>query len=291
MRALLESIMVGNTLGEGVLWNGRTQSLWWTDIEERRLYCLDWRGRKLETFTTPERLCSFGFRDGDAGLVAAFESGLALYDPVSGVCEWLWKLNRPGQRLNDGRVDRQGRFWVGAMAEGAAEGSAELFCLHADGHVESRERGITISNSIAWSPDGTVFYFADTPARTIWRYGFSARDGAIMDRQIFARTPAGILPDGAVTDAEGFLWNAQWGGGRVVRYAPDGRIDRVVDVPASQPTCVAFGGPDLDLLFVTSARSGLSKETLAAQSGAGDVFVYNAGVVGLPEHRFRFGRG
>jgi sugar lactone lactonase YvrE len=284
----VDSIKVANTLGECVVWNGETQSLWWTDIQESRLYRLDWQSRALREFPTPERLCSFGFVADSTALIAAFESGFALYEPGSGRTRWLWKLARPGQRLNDGRVDRRGRFWAGAMAErGDEAGKAELFCLDANGQVQCRERGITISNSICFSPDGAVFYFADTPTRTIWRYGFSGSDGVITDRQVFAQTPDGAFPDGATVDAGGFLWSAQWGAGRVVRYTPEGAIDRVIEVPASQPTCVAFGGADLDLLFVTTAREGLSEAVLAGQTGAGDLFVYNVDVVGLPEHQFR----
>lgn len=284
MRAI-ETIHLGNLLGECVLWNHETQSVWWTDIEGRRLHRLDWECRRLRVFPTPERLCSFGFVAGEERVIAAFESGLALYDPENGEGTWLWRLNRPGQRMNDGRVDREGRFWAGAMAEDRDQaGRAELYCLEADGSVLIRERGISISNSIAWSPDGVAFYFADSPARTIWRYAFS--NGRIADRDVFARTPEGVFPDGATVDAEGFLWSAQWGGGRVVRYAPDGGIARELELPVSQPTCVALGGPDLDLLFVTSARAGLSEAALTAQAGAGDLFVYNADVAGLPEHRF-----
>jgi L-arabinonolactonase len=284
----VDSIKAANTLGECVLWNGRTQTLWWTDIQESRLFCLDWQTRALRGFSTPERLCAFGFVAGSSSLIAAFESGFALYEARTGRMRWLWKLARPGQRLNDGRVDRQGRFWAGAMAErGDEAGKAELYCLDANGQVQCRERGITISNSICFSPDGAAFYFADTPTRTIWRYGFSASDGVITDRQVFAQTPEGTFPDGATVDAEGFLWSAHWGGGRVVRYTPQGAIDRIIDVPASQPTCVAFGGAGLDLLFVTTAREGLSAAALAAQPDAGNLFVYNVGVAGLPEQQFR----
>jgi sugar lactone lactonase YvrE len=120
--------------------------------------------------------------------------------------------------------------------------------------------------------------------RTIWRYRFDAASGQLSERQEFARSSEIAVPDGAAVDAEGFVWSAQWGGACVVRYDPDGRIDRVLKVPVSQPSCVAFGGPNLDLLFVTTARSGLA----APEIGAGDLFVYTAPVRGLPESRFNF---
>jgi len=285
-------ISVGNTLGESVLWNVETQSLWWTDIQERRLYRFDWDSQSLTQLALPERLCSFGFVAGSECLIAAFESGFALYDPRDGKVAWLARpeLNRPGMRLNDGRVDRQGRFWAGSMAETAANtGKAHLYCVDETGRAHCRESGITISNSICWSPDSTRFYFADSPRRTIWQYAFDAASGSISDRRVFVETPDGAFPDGASVDAEGFLWSAQWGAGRIVRYAPDGCIERVLEVPASQPSCIAFGGPNLDLLFVTTAREGLKEEALKREISAGDVYVYDIGVVGLPEGRFLFG--
>jgi len=281
----IDAIKVGNTLGEGVLWDVETQSLWWTDIEERSLYRYDWNRRILDRHATPERLGSFGFIQGSGRLIAAFESGFSFFDPSSGATDWLARpeVGRPGLRFNDGRVDRQGRFWAGSMAESeAAAGQGSLYRLDGNGRVSRQETGITISNSICWSPDGSVFYFADTPRRTIWHYACDA-GGAISNRRVFAETPPGAFPDGATVDAEGFIWCAHWGAGQVVRYAPDGRIDRRLEVPARQPSCVALGGPDLDLLFVTSARIDLND----AAPGDGDVFITQAGVRGLPENRFR----
>ena len=282
-------IRAGNTLGEGVLWDVETESLWWTDIQERRLYRYDWNREALNSFATPERLCSFGFVEGSDRLIAAFESGFALFNPLDGATVWLARpeADRGGMRLNDGRVDRQGRFWAGSMAETAAGAEkANLYCVDESGRAHLRKSGITISNGICWSPDGSWFYFADSPRRTIWRFAFDAASGGISGRRVFAETPEGAFPDGATVDAEGFLWSAHWGAGRVVRYAPDGRIDRFLDVPASQPSCVAFGGPKLDLLFVTTARQDLKEDALQREISAGDVFVYNIGIAGLPEERF-----
>ncbi len=285
----IDTIRVQNTLGEGVLWNVETQSLWWSDIQERRLYRYDWKNRSQTVFRTPERLCSFGFVQDRASLIAAFESGLALYDPADGTTIWLSRpqAGAAGIRFNDGRVDRQGRFWAGTMGETQARwGQANLYCLDSDGHAHRRERNIAISNGICWSPDGSRFYFADSPKHTISVYDFDLASGEISNRRTFVETPEGASPDGANVDAEGFLWSAHWGAGRVVRYAPDGRIDRVLTVPASQPTCLAFGGPNLDLLFVTSARDGLRHDQLARQPSAGDVFVYKIGIAGLPDQRY-----
>ena len=284
----IDKIEVGNTLGEGVLWDVAAQTLWWTDIHERKLYRYDYRARRTETIATPERLCSFGFVRDSGKLIAAFESGLALFDPESGDTSWIARPERRKDiRFNDGRVDRRGRFWAGGMVE--AEGSdqkANLYCLSGNGKLEIRETGVAISNGISWSPDGTRFYFADLPLRTIFVYDFDAPSGAISNKRVFATTPEGAYPDGANVDAEGFLWSAHWGAGQVVRYAPNGTVDRTIDVPASQPTCIAFGGPDLDLLFVTSARDGLKQDALLRHPSAGDVFIYRVGTRGLPDARF-----
>jgi L-arabinonolactonase len=284
---LAEIISVGNTLGEGVLWDPVGQRTWWSDIQERRLYRYDPHSRALETFDLPERLCSFGFIEGSDKLVGAFESGFAHYHPESAQLHWVC---RPGHdagnvRFNDGRIDRRGRFWAGSMVEGEGAPTAKLYCL------EGREAkvcltDISISNSICFSPDGKHLYFADSPLRAILRYDIDSSKGSIGNRQVFAQTPKGAYPDGANVDAEGYLWSAHWGAGQVVRYAPDGSISAVLEIPTSQVTCVAFGGPSLDLLFVTSAKEGMSAATLKAQPHAGDVFVYQVNVKGLPEPRF-----
>ena len=291
MAELIDIIPVGNTLGEGVVWDGENGVLWWTDIQERSLYRYDPTTRKLDRIATPERLCSFGLVRDSELLLAAFETGLALYNPATGKTVWLARphADTPGIRFNDGRVDRQGRFWTGTMVEGnAPEAAAHLYHLDRRGQLHRKAGGIRISNGICWSPDSTRFYFSDSPLRTIYLYDFDAASGEIANRRVFAVTPEGAYPDGANVDCEGFLWSAHWGAGRVVRYALDGTIDRVIEVPASQPTCVAFGGPDLNLLYVTSARDGLKEDALLRHPSAGHLFVYRVDVRGQPDPRFAY---
>lgn len=288
---LIETIRVQNVLGEGVLWHHQTGMLWWTDIQARQLFRYDWTRKTLQRYSTPERLGSFGFVADSNRLIAAFESGIALYDPELLTVEWLARpeAHISRVRFNDGRVDRQGRFWAGTMVEGPHHDvSANLYCVNRSGQVQHRERDIRISNGLCFSPDGAYLYFADSPRAHIHRYQLSEPHGALLDRQLFTQLPAGAEPDGATIDAEGYLWSAHWGGGKVVRYAPDGRVDRILNVPASQPTCVAFGGPELDRLFVTSAREGLDAGKLIQQSDAGSVFVYEVGIKGLPEPQYRY---
>jgi L-arabinonolactonase len=148
-------------------------------------------------------------------------------------------------------------------------------------------RRIQISNGICVSPDSRYFYFADSPRRVIYRYEFEADSGCLGARTVFAHTPDGAFPDGAAIDADGCLWSALWGAGRVVRYTPGGCVDTILPIPTCQPSCVAFGGRDLSDLFVTSARDGLSKQALAQEPEAGHLFVFRTCHVGLVESRFR----
>ena len=290
-RELVDIISAGNTLGESVAWDCAEERLWWTDIQERRIFRYDPRSVSLATFELPERLASFGFAADGERLIAAFESGFALYHPQSGQIDWIARPTHGAAkvRFNDGRVDRQGRFWAGSMTEGGGAPMGKLYCL------EGREArvhltGIAISNSICFSPGGRQLYFADSPHRSILQFEINEQSGALSNRRVFARTPEGAFPDGANVDADGHLWSAHWGAGRIVRYAPDGQISGEIEVPASQPTCIAFGGRTLDLLFVTSAREGLSAEALRAQPHAGDLFVYSVNVRGLPDRTFVLSR-
>jgi len=289
---LIDIIPVGNTLGEGISWDPVGERVWWTDIQERKLFRYDPLTRARECFELPERLGSFGFIEGSDKIVAAFESGFAFYHPESSGLDWVARPahEAPNMRFNDGRVDRQGRFWAGSMVETEGEPKGKLYCLQG-AKLKVCLTAIAISNSICFSPDGRHMYFADTPQRTILRYDIDAANGAIGNRQIFARTPQGAFPDGSNIDAEGHLWNAHWGAGRVVRYAPDGSVSGQVDIPTVQPTCIAFGGKNLDQLFVSSARQHLSEEALAKQPHAGDVFVYQVDAEGLTDARFVLGGG
>ena len=281
---------VANILGEGILWDSRREALWWTDIQGRRLHRYDWTHGTMRLLDTPERVGSFGLVAGSEKLVAAFASGIALYDTHQQSVAWLGLPEglEPGIRFNDGRVDRCGRFWSGTMVEDeqlAASGC--LYSIDGTGEARCQVRGVRISNGLCVSPDGTQLYFTDSPTRTIRVYELIEPEGVLGTPRLFAQTPDGAFPDGAAIDADGCMWSAHWGAGRIVRYTPDGRIDRTLEVPTSRPTCVCFGGPDLDVLCVTSAREGLDDSTLRAEPHAGDVFLYRTGVKGLPEPEYR----
>ena len=286
-------IPVANGLGECILWDEGRQQVLWTDMPGKTLYRYDPASGAIETRTFDEDLCSFALIDGSDDLLCAFQSGFAWLDPDSGNRTWLHRIaNADKIRLNDGRVDRQGRFWCGSLVDFHGKGmddslAGELFCVDHDGAISKHLDGIGVSNSLCWSPDGSTMYFGDSAQKEIWAFDFDQAAGTISRKRLFATTPEPTSPDGSCVDADGFLWNAEWGQGRVVRYSPDGDVDGVLQLPVSHITCVAFGGRELTDLYVTTATFGLSDEQRDAEQQAGDVFVFDTPYRGLTECRFK----
>lgn len=290
---LIETVETRDTLGEGVLWRDSDRTVWWTDIEGRRCHRLAWPSLQLDTYRTPERLGSFGFVAGrDDLLLAAFESGFALYAPATGRLAWLYRPAAlgPGLRLNDGRVDPAGRFWAGSMLEGPARQAAQprgtMYRIGADGCGAAVFEGLRIANGLCWSPAGDRMYFADSALGEVYAAPFDAGSGTPGQREVLARFDDGA-PDGAVTDADGGLWLALWGGGCILRLSRRGDELARIDVEAPQPTCPAFGGPNGNLLFVVSARAGLGEDALEASPLSGALFVFETGVRGGSTPRAR----
>jgi len=278
-----------NLIGEGILWDWRRGRLWWTDIQGCQLHCYDWADAALDVRQVPERIGSFGLVADSKCLITAFASGIALYDTEDGRIDWLGQPEAivPGLRFNDGRVDRRGRFWSGTMVEDEhCQAKGCLYSVGRGGTVRCHVRDVRISNGLCTSPDGKWLYFADSPTRTIRVFELHEPAGELGPGRVFAVTPEGTEPDGATVDADGCIWSAHWGGSVVVRYTPDGRIDRTVRIPASQPTCPCFAGPQFDVLCITSARRGLSAARLDAEPHAGAVFLYRTGHQGLPEPEY-----
>lgn len=293
---LLRTLPVANLLGEGIVWDDAEEAFLWSDIHERKLYRYHPEDDRLSRWEMPERLCSFGLVEGDAGaLVCAFETGFAMWRFEDGHVEWLARpeVDFIGTRFNDGRVDRQGRFWSGTMVEGDAASDAQgnpvlgsVYRLDRGACVRM-ESGLHVTNSLCWSLDSRTQYLADSPSECIWAYDFDPADGGISNRRVFARSDPPAQPDGSCVDAEDHLWNARWGGGEVVRLRPDGTVAMRFSVPVSQPTCIAFGGPDLSWIAVTSATADLTPEQRAEQPLAGAVFIFETDSRGVPESRYR----
>jgi sugar lactone lactonase YvrE len=213
------------------------------------------------------------------GLLMATDVGLATFDPVSRNVEVVRPMAfEPGFRTNDGKIDPLGRFWWSTMDDGGAERPGAIHVTGPDLSTVRVLDGIHIANAAAFSADGATLFLADSRRQTIFAY----ETADLSRRRVFARTVGGVAPDGAAMDAAGGLWNAEWGGWRIVRYAPTGSIDRVVEVPVEQPTSCAFGGPDLATLYVTSAWDGLSQAARARQPLAGSLFAFEPDAPGLP---------
>lgn len=281
----LHVLEVKNILGEGVLWDARLNSAVWTDIQSSRFW--QWQpGSEPASFALPQRLGSITLTETPGTYLGGFESGFAHFTPATGAFDMLAPVtaDHVHLRLNDGRVDRSGTFWAGSMAEAKGSPLGNLWRYDGGGQATPFLGDIKIPNSLCWSGDGTQMYFADSPRQTIWRYAFDPNDGPVGDPEVFATTTGNRYPDGSCIDAEDHLWNAQWGSGEVVRYRPDGSIERRIALPVSQPSCVAFGGPDLNLLLVTTARQTLSAELLAEQPLAGALFIFETDVTGVPEN-------
>ncbi len=277
-------LYVSNTLGEGVLWDARMQSAVWTDVQSSRFW--QWQaGSEPVSFALPQRLGSIALTDTPGSYIGAFEHGFASFTPATGAFEILAAVtsDHPHLRMNDGRVDRTGTFWAGSMVETKGRPHGSLWRYDGDGQATPFFDDIIIPNSLCWNRDGTQIYFTDTVRQIIRRYKFDAEVGPVGEPEVFATTTGDRYPDGSCIDAEDHLWNAQWGSGEVVRYRPDGSIERRIKLPVSQPSCPAFGGPDLDQLMVTTAREGLTPEQLADQPLAGALFVFQTDVTGLPE--------
>lgn len=277
-----------NTLGEGLVWDADAQCLYWTDIEEKRLWMLQPGLGEVRSVAVPERIACFAPRE-KGGLVVAFASGFAFFDPETGAREDIAPFERglPHTRLNDGRTDRQGRLIAGGFDEVEGKAISSVVRLDPDLRITKLFNNVTCANGTCFSPDGRTMYFADTPAKEIWAFDYAPSSGALGARRTVARfddQPG--MPDGSCVDAEGFIWNAQWNGRRVVRYAPDGRIDRVLTVPVLNPTCVTFGGADLDTLYITTARYLMSSEQIAAEPQSGALFACQPGVTGLTDAKF-----
>lgn len=288
---LLHEVACQNRLGEGVQWNERDQSVWWTDIQSSLIYRFTPATEQLTSWPTPERIGCFAFSSSDSRLLVAAATGIAWLTLETGELEWLARPEQAirGNRMNDGRVDRQGRFWVGGVVEenNAAHQTTALYSF--DGSdIHCHLSGLTISNALCWSRDGTHLYHADSPTGKIMQYPFDPVAGRISGAgRVFVAVESGLEPDGACIDSEDCLWNALWGSGQVRRYSPDGQQLTALDLPFSQPTCVAFGGPDLSWLIVTSARQGLDKAALDRQPKAGNLLIYQTDIRGLPEPCFK----
>jgi sugar lactone lactonase YvrE len=287
---LIKTLEVGNELGEGVIWDHARQCVWWTDIPNTTLYHYSLDSDTLTKYPTPERLCCLTPVENDKRLLCAFASGFAFFEPDSGELKWIKKIeeDNPGTRLNDGKTDRYGRFWVGTMVEDREQATdkGKLYCVDHDLAISEHLTELSITNSLCWSPDGAIAYHTDTPTRRINRYQSSLQPG-LSPATLLVKTKRGAYPDGSCVDNQGHLWNAQWGASQIVRYTPEGSESLVISMPTAQPTCPSFAGANLDKLIVTSAYADMDAEQRALDPQAGHVFIYETPFTGIADLPFR----
>jgi sugar lactone lactonase YvrE len=271
----------GAQLGEGPVWDAERGLLAWVDIPARLVHLTAPRSGATRSIEVPLDVGAVALRT-SGGFVAALQDGFWVIDdgPPRRIAEVPGTLEA-GIRFNDGACDPDGRFWAGTMAYDQRTGAASLYRLDVDGSVHRMLDGLTIGNGLAWDASGRVMYYIDTPTHRIDAFAFDPASGSLSGRRTVVRVPPGSgAPDGMTIDAEGGLWVALWGGAAVHRYL-DGNLDRVIDLPVTQPTSATFGGAGLDELFITSASMGLSPQQRRDQPLAGAVLRVRPGVRGV----------
>jgi sugar lactone lactonase YvrE len=287
-------VPAGDRCGEGPVWHAAEQALYWTDINRFLVHRFDLRDGSAKFWFFDEPVTALALTDSNSVLLVALGSQLILWNPRSDSrSDFGFHLpDWPRVRLNDGRADPRGAFWVGSMrnnvnpdgSPGEAGGSdGILFCVHPTGEAKEWKRGIGISNTVAWAPDASRFYFGDTLANAIYVYDFDLAAGTIANERLFFANFNRGLPDGSAIDSEGFLWNCRYGGSCIVRISPDGEIDRIIEMPTKNITSCTFGGDHLKTLFVTTA----SEPQALGDRLMGGLFSIECHVPGLPENCFR----
>lgn len=277
-------------LGEGPLWDPRIGTLYWVDIVAGSVFAHPGGSHPPTRIGLGAQVGCLGLTDDPGVLVAGLRTGWHLLDTRTGALTFLAdpEADRPACRFNDGAVDPAGRFWTGSLEDGEALALGRLYRLDGEGACVTVDEGFYCSNGMDWSPDGRWMYFVDSRADVIYRYAFDAASGSAADRRVFADTSslAGI-PDGLRVDAAGDVWCAFWDGAQLVRFTPDGAVAQKVPVPVPRPTSLAFGGPELRTMYVTSASIGLSEDRLAAWPLSGSVLCLAADAPGRPPNHFR----
>jgi L-arabinonolactonase len=281
---------VKTILGEGPLWDVEEQRLYWIDSLGMSVFRATADGREIRAWDVPQKIGSMALRK-SGGAVVSLARGFHFLDLRTGNVDLIVdpEPGRTNNRLNDGKVDRRGRFIAGSMDTMEEGPNGALYRLDPDLSLHKLDDKIIVSNGPCWSPDSKTFYFGDTWSGEIWKYDYDLATGSVANRRTFAKvdTSRGGAADGSTVDAEGCLWNALVYDGRLVRYRPDGSVDRIIEMPVKKVTSVMFGGPALDILYVTS----MAKPPLPRFPGdgvqRGSLFaIYDLGIRGVPEPRF-----
>ncbi|CAG7654411.1 SMP-30/gluconolactonase/LRE family protein [Paenibacillus allorhizosphaerae] len=273
------------SLGEGPCWDAENGLLYWVDILGHRVHIYDPATNRDRSIDVGQ-MVSAVVKRASGGFVIAAKNGLYFLDPQTEELILITdpESGIPGNRFNDGKCDPAGRFWAGTMSMSGGKPAGSLYRLDSDGTLIKMMEGVACSNGLAWSPGRGTMYYIDSPTRQVTAMDYDVSTGRIGNRRAVITLPPGEgVPDGMTTDSEGMLWVAQWGGWKVSRWNPyTGERLETVSVPAAQVTSCAFGGPELNELYITSARTGLSESDLAQQPSAGGVFRWKSKVKGMP---------
>ena len=277
-----------NNLGEGPVWDIEEQRIYWVDIFGREVFRAREDGSQLERRNVPGDIGCLALRK-SGGLLLGLADGFYFFDFDSGKSEKILdpESNLSQTRINDGKVDKRGRFIAGCMDRTEKAPISGLYRLDPDLSCHKLESNITVSNGPCWSPDGKTFYFSDSWTFTISSYDYDLDTGGISNKRLFVSTKERKgAPDGSTVDSEGFLWNAQAYGGYLVRYSPEGKVDKVIEFPIKKLTSAMFGGKNMDILFVTTMGKAGEQFAPTQPKGGGLFAVYGLGIKGVAEHRF-----
>jgi sugar lactone lactonase YvrE len=289
MAALEHVLPSRNKLGEGPVWDANEQVLYWVDIKNNNYARFDPVSGLQDVYDVGVPIGVLAVRS-RGGLVMATKNGFAFWDPKARRLEYIKnpEQGKPYMRFNDGEVDSRGRFWAGTMSEAEnPQPEGALYRLDPDLSIHVMETGLGISNGLGWSPDDGIMYLTDSARKVIYAYDFDAATGSITNRRVFVdATNEPYDPDGLKVDSQGYVWSACWNGAKVLRYSPDGKVERTIDVPALRTTSCVFAGPDLTDLYITSSRDALTPDQLENYPFSGDLFRLRTDVKGLPQHKF-----
>lgn len=274
-------------LGEGPMWHDAERRLYWLDLQRPAIYRFDPKTGRNEQVRAElgSYVGGLVFR-ADGSLVVDKEDGIHAIDRQTGRLVPLAdpEPDKAGNWFNDAKVDRRGRLWAGTGDRNEQAATGSLYVFEHDHSWRAVDCNIIGSNGPGFSPDGRCAYFSDSHVQQVVRYDIDPKSGAVGPRRPFVQvTGANVFPDGITVDAEGFVWVALWDGWRVVRYSPDGEVERIVALPVPRPTSVSFGGDGYRQLFITTASYGLSDAQLAEAPLSGSLFVCEPGMAGLPE--------
>jgi len=253
MAATEHFLAAGNRLGESPLWHAAEEALYWVDIEGENFHRYHTKTDKLDTFQVGQPVGCLAFRV-NGGLLMGLRDGIGFWDWDTQSINIIAnpEADRKGARFNDGKVDKQGRFWAGTIGE---DQGSNLFRFDPDGSIHTMETGISISNGIGWSPDDKIMYYTDSPLRVVYAYDFDSESGS-------------------------------WDGWRITRYDPEGKVERVIPLPVQRPTSCTFGGAELNQLYITSARTGLDEADRRKQPLAGNLLRIQTEVTGQEENKY-----